>query len=299
MPKFNVENYVDVQERINRFWAEHPTGRIVTELMTHPTDWQEVVFKATVYREYNETLPAVTGWAAESAGTSDRDGANLTSWHENCETSAIGRALANMGYAKDRNERPSRQEMEKVNRGPVMPVAPRESTPPVPAMDMVVRRGNAPAPPVSRSRPPKNVTANQWVFALDLIDRLRFPEDWVAEQVAIAYDLPPDFRLDEIDRAHLSVLIDWLKAAEKGSQQSFLDHVVARRGPQPAAPAPSTTQEPIDQYLAAIANATSSSELDTIWNELDQTGMVDSPLYADALRNAFDRAIVRQEKMGR
>jgi hypothetical protein len=41
--------------------------------------------------------------------------ANKTSALENCETSAIGRALANMGLSGD--QRASREEMAKVQRG--------------------------------------------------------------------------------------------------------------------------------------------------------------------------------------
>jgi hypothetical protein len=41
--------------------------------------------------------------------------ANKSSWWENCETSAIGRALANMGMSISK-QRPSREEMAKVQR---------------------------------------------------------------------------------------------------------------------------------------------------------------------------------------
>jgi hypothetical protein len=111
--RFDLANYVDVQERINRFWQENPEGRIETQLMSLPDEFERVLFKATIYTSRDNTAPTVTGWAAEAAGSG---GANQTSWHENAETSAIGRALANFGYAKDRNERPSRQEMDKANR---------------------------------------------------------------------------------------------------------------------------------------------------------------------------------------
>jgi len=58
-----------------------------------------------------------TGFAFEVDG---QGMANKTSALENCETSAIGRALANAGFSG--NKRTSREEMEKVARG-VTPVA--------------------------------------------------------------------------------------------------------------------------------------------------------------------------------
>ena len=110
MPRFNPEDYVDVQTRIVKFWQEFPDGRIETELWSQPDEFERVVFKASVYKHRDDAVPSATGWAAEVAGTG---GANQTSWHENAETSSCGRALANMGYATTGKDRPSRQEMEK------------------------------------------------------------------------------------------------------------------------------------------------------------------------------------------
>jgi hypothetical protein len=71
---------------------------------------KEVVFKAELF---NGDILLSTGWAFEREG----DGmVNQTSHLENCETSAIGRALANITIHGDK--RPSREEMEKVQRGP-------------------------------------------------------------------------------------------------------------------------------------------------------------------------------------
>jgi hypothetical protein len=60
-------------------------------------------------------LPDATGIAAEERAPAGSRVPNESSWWENCETSAIGRALANMGYATSSEDRPSREEMEKVN----------------------------------------------------------------------------------------------------------------------------------------------------------------------------------------
>jgi len=114
MPKFNLNDYETVEERIKRFYAEYPDGRIVTELVhfddVHPRTW---VFRASVYLTAGDQaaeLPKATGYASEIDGTG---GANNGSACENSETSSIGRCLSNMSMSG--NKRASRSEMEKVN----------------------------------------------------------------------------------------------------------------------------------------------------------------------------------------
>lgn len=107
---FNPAGYAPVAERIVQFYEAHPLGRIVTELMSR-TD-AEVVFRASVYRDASESGPAATGWAAEREGDGD---VNEVACLENTETSAVGRALANLGFTASRL-RPSREEMDKASR---------------------------------------------------------------------------------------------------------------------------------------------------------------------------------------
>lgn len=111
--RFNPDDYIDVQSRITRFWEEYPDGAIRTRMESNPTDFQAVRYRAEVYKKREHPAPDATGYAFEIAGGR---GANSTSHEENCETSAIGRALANMGYATSAADRPSRQEMQKVER---------------------------------------------------------------------------------------------------------------------------------------------------------------------------------------
>ncbi len=119
MARFDLESYVDVQERIARFWSEYPKGAILTQLVSEPSDFERVVFFAGVYKQQDQEGPDATGYAAETKGSG---GANQTSWHENAETSAIGRALANLGYATSGKDRPSRQEMSKADNAHTAPV---------------------------------------------------------------------------------------------------------------------------------------------------------------------------------
>ena len=112
MAGFNPKDYVDVQTRILQFWKDHPDGAIRTRLMSDPSDFTTCRYVAEVFKEAASAAPDATGYAFEIAGTGM---ANKTSHEENCETSAIGRALANMGYATSGKDRPSREEMSKAS----------------------------------------------------------------------------------------------------------------------------------------------------------------------------------------
>lgn len=107
---FNRDDYETVETRIFKFWDRYPNGRIITRLEAH-TDTDYIV-AAAIYRDTDAEIPFATGLAQETVGTSQ---VNKTSALENCETSAIGRALANGGFAT-KGARPSREEMEKAHR---------------------------------------------------------------------------------------------------------------------------------------------------------------------------------------
>jgi hypothetical protein len=112
---FNLEDYETVEERLAKFWKEHPDGRIYTTLVEHTL--QRFIVQAAIYRTEVDAQPWTTGYAEETVSTR---GVNSTSALENCETSAIGRALANANYAS-KGKRPSREEMAKVNQGQPKP----------------------------------------------------------------------------------------------------------------------------------------------------------------------------------
>jgi hypothetical protein len=122
---FDLSNYETVEDRLARFWADHPTGRIETAMMAY--DGDSCIFRAEVYFDASQATPTATGYAEEVKGSSP---VNRTSFVENCETSAIGRALANCDYATH-GKRPSRQEMAKVQRAGAGNLAPGSDAPPV------------------------------------------------------------------------------------------------------------------------------------------------------------------------
>ena len=103
---FNLDNYETVKDRITRFYSDHINGSIVTELVNNPESLLEfAAFKVSVLVEGRLIA---TGYAMEQKG----QGVNKDAWVENAETSAIGRALANMDYCG--TLRPSHEEMSKV-----------------------------------------------------------------------------------------------------------------------------------------------------------------------------------------
>lgn len=105
--------YVTVNERI-KYFREHFTGyRLISDIVYHnepeylewsdnegnsKSAWRsaEICFKASILNE--EGVVVATGYAMEKA---DSSYINKTSYVENCETSAWGRALANFAIGVD------------------------------------------------------------------------------------------------------------------------------------------------------------------------------------------------------
>ena len=112
---FNLDDYEPVAVRHSRWLEQHPNGRTITHMVSTPGA-DICVIRAELWLE---DVCIATGYAEEVRGAGN---VNRTSHVENCETSAVGRALANAGMAgTDVNKRPSREEMAKVqNNAPKM-----------------------------------------------------------------------------------------------------------------------------------------------------------------------------------
>jgi hypothetical protein len=127
---FNLADYEPVEVRLEKFIKDYPAFRISTELEV--VEATRYIVKAYLFKDAGDSLAWATGYAEETVTSR---GVNQTSALENCETSAIGRALANAGYAP-KGKRPSREEMSKV-------VAAKPAKPTVTELETAIRKADA------------------------------------------------------------------------------------------------------------------------------------------------------------
>ena len=115
MAQFNLDEYETVHQALIRLYTQYPTARVLTENTTPEGVLDRYEFRAELYLDRDDPYAVATGWAYEIIGVGP---VNKTSAMENCETSAIGRAISNsvLVLTKPNNNRPSREEMEKVQR---------------------------------------------------------------------------------------------------------------------------------------------------------------------------------------
>ena len=171
MAFFDLSEYEPVENRIRAFWEAHPNGRILpdkpTLVLREDGKYQGECW-THIYINKEDAMPTTRGFASEIEGSSP---VNRTNASENCETSSIGRALANLGFAT-KGKRPSREEMEKVARA-------QQSS------------------PTSPSSPPKQaMTEGDWNNLLSELNQCGSEEQlkvWSA--LAATFAMPEDKRL--------------------------------------------------------------------------------------------------------
>src|SRR5215217_5330842 len=139
--RFNPDEYITVSERIEKFYAKFPQGRILTSIVEHDAETGFILIRAEVYRDPEDGLPAATGHAYElrSAGH-----VQAGSYVEVCETSSVGRALALLGFEVRRGV----ASREEVIRGAKKQQAAAAAAPPTAAA-----QPERPSPPPERGRP--------------------------------------------------------------------------------------------------------------------------------------------------
>jgi len=92
--KIKGKDYIEVNERLMYFRDNYDGYRLITEIIELKND--RVVMKASVIDK--DGIVIATGHAYEKEGSTY---INKTSYIENCETSAWGRALGNFGIGID------------------------------------------------------------------------------------------------------------------------------------------------------------------------------------------------------
>lgn len=92
------KEYAEVNQRIKAFRMCYPEGAIFTEMVSCENG--VCIFKAMIYGNGDKTVNSLlgVGHAYEKEGSSF---INKTSYIENCETSAVGRALGMAGFGID------------------------------------------------------------------------------------------------------------------------------------------------------------------------------------------------------
>lgn len=106
---FDLSSYEPVSERISKWWAKYPNGRLHTEIVL--INETEIVVKASAFTDREDARPAAIDFAQETRNSSH---INKNNFVENCSTSAIGRVLNTVGISSKGGKRPSREEMLKV-----------------------------------------------------------------------------------------------------------------------------------------------------------------------------------------
>jgi hypothetical protein len=135
---FNLADYEPVEVRLEKFIKDYPDFRLSTELEVIESN--RYIVKAYLFKTASDSVAWATGLAEETVTSR---GVNQTSALENCETSAIGRALANAGYAP-KGKRPSREEMTKVVKAPAPTVEKDYWTTPFGEQDESIKKVDAP-----------------------------------------------------------------------------------------------------------------------------------------------------------
>lgn len=212
-----LDNYVTVAERIASFYNAYPTGRILTTIVQHDQETGFILMRAEVYRNTDDTLPAATGHAFEVRSESY---VNKTSYVENCETGATGRALALLGF-EVRRGLASREEMEKVARMTPDDAAGAERERPRPvaaaaaAASRTVEPAVRPVPRAEAAAPPDAQAVNQSVTddqKEDILNRLELlrPGDRRAQR-QLLMELTGKASREELTQAEATRFIDQLK----------------------------------------------------------------------------------------
>jgi hypothetical protein len=231
MGLFSQEDYVTVAERLTRFWEQHPDGRITTEVVESIA--AKVIIKASVFANKDDAEPTATGHAYEVEGVGQ---VNKTSYVENCETSAVGRALAMMGYEIKRGIA-SREEMQKVERMQAQAAAAGQQ-----GVTQQQYQQNAPTP-MPPTPPQENYQFASPGDAANLAS-----EGQVKAMYAISRERGLNLEMLTLSTYHLAP-----EALSRAQASAWIDQLKTMGGGPPQASAASTGDQATKPQLSALA----------------------------------------------
>ena len=140
------KDYAEVNQRVKAFRFLYPAGSITTELVSD--DGEKCIFRATVADDEGKVLGTGTAFELKSSSF-----INKSSYIENCETSAVGRALAWVGLGVDasiasyeevgnamenQNKKPEKKEEKEVK-----PIPQMQEEPKAPEQEMTTEKAQA------------------------------------------------------------------------------------------------------------------------------------------------------------
>ena len=109
---FDLSSYEDVNARIKRFRTEFPSGRLIAVIEKEDLTAGWLLIRAEAYREYEDEKPSAVDYAYGNVANLPH---NMKKWLvEDTTTSAYGRVIGLLSPSD--NARPTRQDMEKVER---------------------------------------------------------------------------------------------------------------------------------------------------------------------------------------
>lgn len=190
--RFNPDEYITVSERIEKFYAKFPQGRIITTIIEHSAETGFILIRAEVYREPDDALPAATGHAYElrSAGH-----VQAGSYVEVCETSSVGRALALLGFEVRRGVASREEVIRGAKKQQAAANAPANARPerpaPAPERDAPAPERDAPTPERAPAAPaaPAEAGADLDTLILQAAEELGYDAAKVRKWVNQKYEV--------------------------------------------------------------------------------------------------------------
>tara|TARA_A100001035_G_scaffold270908_1_gene258489 strand:+ start:135 stop:1031 length:897 start_codon:yes stop_codon:yes gene_type:complete len=223
MPNFNLDNYETVEERLKVFWKENPKARINTEIVHMTDDGTCVTVRAEIYKMEVDARPVTTGIAQETKGQGGF--ANKDAWVENCETSAIGRALANWIYQGSNKARPSREEMSKVgNQDDRVKV--EKKRPPIPTKEQKEAMNKVVDEMVAEPKKKNNASALKQLMSATVSDAEKLKEYQRDAYVECVSELKLPEEVEDWDNEQMTTFLDvFHKLVEKDKGLGDLNEV--------------------------------------------------------------------------